>query len=76
MGDIQFDRVPAIAPASEPHVRNSSDAPAGRNANGQRPKPRPRPENAPPDASNDFATDDTGFAAEDTDPPHSLDRFA
>ncbi len=75
MGDIQFDRVPAIAPASQPHVRNSSDAPAGRNTNAQRPKPRPRAENAQP-RDNDLATDDADFAAEDTDPPHSLDRFA
>ncbi len=78
MGDIQFDRVPAIAPAGEPHVRNSSDAPARQDTPARHPaKPPRQSQDAEEDATNELAADDDpGFAAEDTEVPHVLDRFA
>ena len=78
MGDIQFDRVPAIAPAGEPHVRNSSDAPARQHTPARQPAKPPRStDNPEDDATNDLAAnDDPGVAADDTEAPHVLDRFA
>lgn len=79
MGDIQFDRVPAIAPAGEPHVRNSSDAPQRQGTAERQAKRPPNTENAEEDANQNFAMENDngiGSAADDADPPHILDRFA
>jgi hypothetical protein len=75
MSDIQFDRILAIAPAGEPHVRNSSDAPARQDTSARQQAKHPHTaENPEPDKSEIDA--DSVPSAEDTEPPHTLDRFA